>query len=161
MVPFVLFKHAAGYAIFRCQEVEDIGSLLLEVQEAVLDFALFGSVISLEAFVPFKTGANAWGFHPVGGWEGTSPQNVKASPPPPPPQTDAQLPRIQEFTAYYETTGLVAATLVYLSWNVFEGGSTRTNNHVEGWHNRLKKVVGKAHPNVLDGRDLQERTGLN
>ena len=30
-----------------------------EVQEAVLDFALFGSVISLEAFAPFKTGANA------------------------------------------------------------------------------------------------------
>ena len=58
-VLFVLFEHAAGYAIFRCREVEDIGSLLPEVQEAVLDFALFGSVISLEAFVPFKTGANA------------------------------------------------------------------------------------------------------
>ena len=27
---------------------------------------------------------------------------------------------------------------------------TRTNNHVEGWHNRLKKVVGKAHPNVFE-----------
>lgn len=58
-VLFVLFEHAAGYAIFRCQEAEDIGSLLPEVQEAVLDFARFGSVISLEAFVPFKTGANA------------------------------------------------------------------------------------------------------
>ena len=26
----------------------------------------------------------------------------------------------------------------------------RTNNHVEGWHSRLKKVVGKAHPNIFE-----------
>ena len=58
-VLFVLFEHASGYAIFRCQDVEDIGSLLPEVQEAVLDFARFGSMITLEAFAPFKTGANA------------------------------------------------------------------------------------------------------
>ena len=56
---FVLFEHAAGYAIFRCQDVEDIGSLLPEVQQAVSDFARFGSTVSLEAFNPFKTGANA------------------------------------------------------------------------------------------------------
>ena len=28
--------------------------------------------------------------------------------------------------------------------------STRTNNHIEGWHSKLKKVVGKAHPNVFE-----------
>ena len=55
----MLFEHASGYAIFRCQDVEDIGSLLPEVQEAVLDLARFGSMITLEAFAPFKTGANA------------------------------------------------------------------------------------------------------
>ena len=55
----MLFEHASGYAVFRCREAEDIGALLPEVQEAVLDFALFGSVMSLEAFAPFKTGANA------------------------------------------------------------------------------------------------------
>ena len=55
----MLFEHASGYAVFRCQDVEDIGSLLSEVQEAVLDFARFGSMITLEAFVPFKTGVNA------------------------------------------------------------------------------------------------------
>ena len=59
-----------------------------------------------------------------------------------------QQPRIQEFTAYYETTWLVGSYPLPL-WNVFESGSTRTNNHVEGWH-RLKKVVGKVHPNVLE-----------
>ena len=60
-----------------------------------------------------------------------------------------QLPRIQEFMAYYETTWLVGSYPLPL-WNVFESGSTRTNNHVEGWLNRLKKVVGKAHPNVFE-----------
>ena len=25
----------------------------------------------------------------------------------------------------------------------------RTNNHIEGWHTTLKKVVGKAHPNFV------------
>ena len=45
--------------MFRCQEVEDIGALLPEVQEAVLDFSRFASMVSLEAFGPFKTGANA------------------------------------------------------------------------------------------------------
>lgn len=55
----MLFEHASGYAAFRCQDVEDIGSLLPEVQDAVLDFARFGSMITLEAFGPFKSGANA------------------------------------------------------------------------------------------------------
>ena len=56
---FVLFEHAAGYAIFRCREVEDIGSLLPEVQAAMADFSLFTATVSLEAFSPFKTGINA------------------------------------------------------------------------------------------------------
>ena len=80
------------------------------------------------AFVPRRYVRLAW-------------QAVKAEAP--------QLPRIQELTAYYETTWLVGSYPLPL-WNVFESGSTRTNNHVEGWHNRLKKVVGKAHPNVFE-----------
>ena len=35
------------------------------------------------------------------------------------------------------------------SWNV-HNLSCRTNNHMEGWHSKLKKVVGKAHPNVFE-----------
>ena len=27
--------------------------------------------------------------------------------------------------------------------------SLRTNNHIEGWHSRLKEIVGKSHPNIL------------
>ena len=39
-------------------------------------------------------------------------------------------------------------------WN-FEG--PRTNNHVEGWHSRLKKVVGKPHPNIYEIIDVFKR----
>lgn len=56
---YVLYEHASGYAIFKCEGVEDIGSLLPEVQEAMMDFARFGSMVTLEAFGPFKTGVNA------------------------------------------------------------------------------------------------------
>ena len=39
--------------------MEDIGSLLPEVQEAVLDFSRFGSMLNLEAFTPFRSGISA------------------------------------------------------------------------------------------------------
>ncbi len=48
-----------GYALFRCQDVEDIGSMLPEVQEAVTDFSRFSEMVTLEAFSPFKNGTNA------------------------------------------------------------------------------------------------------
>ena len=35
-------------------------------------------------------------------------------------------------------------------WNVYWSDSFRTNNHLEGWHNHLKRLVGKAHPNVYE-----------
>ena len=35
-------------------------------------------------------------------------------------------------------------------WNVYQSDSFKTNNHLEGWHNRLKRLVGKAHPNVYE-----------
>ena len=55
----MLYEHAAGYAVFRCRDVEDIGSLLPVVQVAMTDFSLFNSTVTLEAFSPFKSGANA------------------------------------------------------------------------------------------------------
>ena len=35
-------------------------------------------------------------------------------------------------------------------WNYFDFEGPRTNNYVEGWHSRLKKVVGKPHPNIFE-----------
>ena len=28
--------------------------------------------------------------------------------------------------------------------------SPRTNNYLEGWHNKLKRIARKAHPNVFE-----------
>ena len=30
----------------------------------------------------------------------------------------------------------------------------RTNNHVEGWHSRLKRIMGKPHPNIFEIVDV-------
>ena len=35
-------------------------------------------------------------------------------------------------------------------WNHHDTDGPRTNNHLEGWHGRLKKIIGKAHPNVFE-----------
>ena len=34
--------------------------------------------------------------------------------------------------------------------NVFEKESARTNNHIERWHSKFKKVAGKVHPNIYE-----------
>ena len=36
------------------------------------------------------------------------------------------------------------------TWNIYRNDSFRTNNHLEGWHNYLKRLVGKAHPNFYE-----------
>ena len=35
-----------------------------------------------------------------------------------------------------------------IHWNYFNQHQPRTNNHVEGWHSRMKKVISKPHPNI-------------
>jgi hypothetical protein len=32
------------------------------------------------------------------------------------------------------------------TWNHYQTEGPRTNNHLEGWHNKLKKRFGIAHP---------------
>ncbi|XP_060791480.1 nucleolar protein 56 isoform X1 [Neoarius graeffei] len=51
----VLFEHAAGYALFAVREVEEIGMLLPQVEESVLNIGKFSSVVKLAAFFPFKS----------------------------------------------------------------------------------------------------------
>ena len=42
-------------------------------------------------------------------------------------------------------------------WNYFDFQGPCTNNNVEGWHSRLKKVVGKPHPNLYEIIDVFKR----
>lgn len=55
----VLFEHASGYSLFRVKEFEDVGLLLPQVEESVLDLSRFNAIVKLVAFSPFKSGANA------------------------------------------------------------------------------------------------------
>ncbi|NP_001134028.1 nucleolar protein 56 [Salmo salar] len=51
----VLFEHAAGYALFVVKEVEEIGMLLPQVEDCVLNIGKFNGMVSLAAFFPFKS----------------------------------------------------------------------------------------------------------
>ena len=58
---------------------------------------------------------------------------------------------MDEFVTYFEETWLVSNFGPRL-WNIFssDASSPRTNNHLEGWHNKLKQIARKAHPNVFE-----------
>lgn len=56
---YVLFEHAAGYALFRVKEFEEAGMFLPQVEEGVTDLSKFNSIVQLTGFIPFKTAANA------------------------------------------------------------------------------------------------------
>jgi RNA processing factor Prp31 len=56
---YVLYEHASGYSLFRVKEFEEIGALLTQVEQAVLDLSKFNSVVKLIAFSPFSSGLNA------------------------------------------------------------------------------------------------------
>lgn len=56
---FVLFEHAAGYALFKVNEFEETGMLLPQVEASVTDLNRFNSVVKLVGFSPFKTAMSA------------------------------------------------------------------------------------------------------
>ena len=35
-------------------------------------------------------------------------------------------------------------------WNVYSLDGPRTNIHAEGWHSKVMKLDGKAHPNIYE-----------
>uniref|UniRef100_A0A673ZCK4 Nucleolar protein 56 n=1 Tax=Salmo trutta TaxID=8032 RepID=A0A673ZCK4_SALTR len=50
----VLFEHAVGYALFVVKEVEEVGMLLPQVEDCILNMKFHG-MVSLAAFFPFKS----------------------------------------------------------------------------------------------------------
>ncbi|XP_078455397.1 nucleolar protein 56 [Lampetra fluviatilis] len=52
---YVLFEHAAGYALFSVKEAEEIGMLLPQVEASILDRSKFNTMVKLTAFYPFKS----------------------------------------------------------------------------------------------------------
>ena len=35
-------------------------------------------------------------------------------------------------------------------WCVYNAEGPRTNNHVEGWHNKINRLAGKSHPKFYE-----------
>eukprot|EP00088_Acartia_fossae_P037750 TRINITY_DN389_c0_g2_i2.p1 TRINITY_DN389_c0_g2~~TRINITY_DN389_c0_g2_i2.p1 ORF type:complete len:581 (+),score=243.76 TRINITY_DN389_c0_g2_i2:65-1807(+) len=56
---FALYEHAAGYALFKVKEFEEVATFLPQVEEAVNDISKFNQVVNLVGFYPFKTAADA------------------------------------------------------------------------------------------------------
>lgn len=56
---YILYEHAAGFAVFKVKEYEEIGLLLPQVEAAVNDLGRFNSIVQLISFSPFKTGIAA------------------------------------------------------------------------------------------------------
>lgn len=56
---FVLYEHAAGYALFRVKEFEEVAMFLPQVERATLELVKFKTLVNLVAFSPFKSGPNA------------------------------------------------------------------------------------------------------
>lgn len=52
---FVLFEHAAGFAVFRVTEFEEVSILLPQLEQSVNDLSRFNSLVKLVGFSPFKT----------------------------------------------------------------------------------------------------------
>ena len=42
-------------------------------------------------------------------------------------------------------------------WNYYSYDGSPTNRRLEGWHNRLKRIVKKPHPNIYELIDVFKR----
>ncbi len=57
--------------------------------------------------------------------------------------------RIDELEQYFKTTWLSGSYPLKI-WNYHEVEGPRTNNHIEGWHNKINRLAHKSHPNILN-----------
>jgi nucleolar protein 56 len=58
-VLFTLLESAAGYALFEVVAFEEIGGLLEDSKDTVMDISRFGRAVKLKAFQPFESAAEA------------------------------------------------------------------------------------------------------
>ena len=72
-------------------------------------------------------------------------------------QHDASdIDRIDDFVEYFDRTWINGQYRIG-QWNYYDYHGPRTNNHVEGWHSRLKKIVGKSQPNIFEIVDVMRK----
>ena len=64
-------------------------------------------------------------------------------------QEAPQILQVDSLVEYFDSTW-INGQFQFQQWNYFDFDGPRTNNHVEGWHLYLKKVVGKPHPKMYE-----------
>lgn len=52
---YVLYEHAAGYALFKVTQFEEVSMLLPQLEASVTDLGRFNSLVKLVGFSPFKS----------------------------------------------------------------------------------------------------------
>ena len=71
---------------------------------------------------------------------------------------DHTVPSVQQFATYFQQTWLRDFPIAM--WNHCETTSERTNNRLEGWHNRINRLAGRPHPNIYQLIDLIKKEDL-
>ena len=64
--------------------------------------------------------------------------------------------RVESFATYIDQTWMNGNFRPRM-WNYYAHTGPRTNNHLEGWHNRMKRISRKAHPNLYEILELFQR----
>ena len=60
-----------------------------------------------------------------------------------------QVHGIDDFIAYFERTWL-GGHFAPAKWNVYSEEGPRTNNNLERWHSKVKKIAGKNQLNIFE-----------
>ena len=55
----------------------------------------------------------------------------------------------EEFFQYFQDTWIDRNFPIRM-WNVYSLDGPHTNNHAKGWHSKVRKLAGKAHPNIYE-----------
>ena len=66
------------------------------------------------------------------------------------------IPRVDELVSYFTATW-IEGNFPLIHWNYFNQQHPRTNNNVEGWHSRMKKIISKPHPNIFSWIEFIQR----
>ena len=64
--------------------------------------------------------------------------------------------RVDELIEYFSNTWL-NGSFPQSQQNYFNQHLPRTNNHVEGWHSQIKKIINKPHPNIYSWVEFIQR----
>ena len=68
----------------------------------------------------------------------------------------AEMPDNERYAAYFDETWFDGHFRPHM-WNYYRHCGPRTTNHLEGWHNRMKRISQKAHPNLYKVLELFQR----